>query len=753
MVGICLGSVAKGGLPFGYQVDNHPGCTVWWAENAYKVMQDTPLPAAKGVPTISSARNETEAFQVILRPVKGLRNIRIMTEDLLGESGQRIGKERIEIRLPEYVQVTKPSGEHHQAGWYPDPLPLYEHPFDAEPGVNTPVWINVTVPAQVGAGEYTAHLRFEADGGFVVQVPVKLTVWGFTLPEVPFMRSAMGLYTGFLKDYHHVKNEAEIEQLMDIYYRSLQHYKVSPQQFYDLYPFRKKVTGKSWTGGTFDPDTVRSGRYSLQVRDVSHTSNTEAVYSELIPVNPAKAYAMNWRAKTLKEGDAYCVLIRCYDELRQPVDWSQKGMIYRGTGRWKQDSLFIDPDRPFVVKELVGYRPFSPEVRFISLHLYPSVPDRSGGSTGTVWFDELRFFEADGGKNLVPEGDFEQDIEKLKVSLDFTIFDKAARRYLDEFGFTGFRLKIDELKPGPFAGRKAAWFDGFIAGTPEYEKLISSYLGQLQDHLEANGWLGKEYVYWVDEPRQEDYGFVREGMEIIRRAAPKLTRLITENNPGPEIMDVTEIGCPVLAKFDPEKSREWIKKGRQMWSYLMTWPKAPHVNLFIDDDAINLRMWLWMSYRYELSGILIWCLNYWNTDKASPPGILQDKWKDPMVYWGNQEIPLGASAEFGNGDGMLLYPPKQDPNKDTTKRIEAPIPSIRLELLREGLDDYDYLKLLENVVNNATSRQTRLVTRARRLLTIGDDIFRSEQEYTKDPQVLLQRRKEIAELLCLFGTP
>ena len=26
-----------------------------------------------------------------------------------------------------------------------------------------------------------------------------------------------------------------------------------------------------------------------------------------------------------------------------------------------------------------------------------------------------------------------------------------------------------------------------------------------------------------------------------------------------------------------------------MWTCLMTWPKAPHVNLFIDSDAVNMR--------------------------------------------------------------------------------------------------------------------------------------------------------------------
>lgn len=119
-------------------------------------------------------------------------------------------------------------------------------------------------------------------------------------------------------------------------------------------------------------------------------------------------------------------------------------------------------------------------------------------------------------------------MDNLEVELDFSEFDLAARKYLDEWGFTGFRVSVPELRPGPFVGKKTGWFNGFIHGTPEYEKITGLYLRGLQDHLEANGWLGKEYLYWIDEPRHEEYDFVREGMNTIHRVAPKLTRFITK---------------------------------------------------------------------------------------------------------------------------------------------------------------------------------------------------------------------------------
>ena len=231
-------------------------------------------------------------------------------------------------------------------------------------------------------------------------------------------------------------------------------------------------------------------------------------------------------------------------------------------------------------------------------------------------------------------------------------------------------------------GRKTGWFSGFINGTEEYKKLITLYLKQFQDHLETNGWLGKEYMYWVDEPKHEEYDFVREGMNTIHQVAPRLTRFITENNPGPAIMDVTEIGCPVLAKFDPVKSKEWITKGRQMWSYLMTWPKEPHVNLFIDSDAINLRMWSWMSYRYHLTGILVWNSNAWNAEGCSPQGVLQNIWEDPMTYMDGHGTPALVRRP-NTATAMVCSSIRPTVIRTTIKRniLTGPVPSLRLEIL------------------------------------------------------------------------
>ncbi|RIH66911.1 DUF4091 domain-containing protein [Mariniphaga sediminis] len=735
----------------GLLVENTPECKIWWAVNTSKIMRDAPVPDQKGKIQIQAARNEYEGFQVVLSPLVEFKNISVSITDFTQKGDEVIPAANIKIRQVEYVHVTKPSGKYHKTGWYPDPLPLYEKPFDAKAETNTPLWFTVKVPENATPGIYKAVIKF-ATANWEASIPVELKVWDFSMPEVPHIRSAFNLYSGLIHQYHNLETKEELKQVLDLYYQSFKEYRISPQEIFDQYPISKSVKGVKWAGGTFDPDTVFEGRYSYQVNDNSVRANIEGRAKELIEVTPEKPYLLKWWAKTLEDGQKYFVSVKSYDANKEQIHWHLQGTIYDGSVSWKQDSLLLDPENPILVDRLIACRPIPAEAKYVSVQFYPVVPFTRGELTGVFWMDNLSFTDVQTGENLLPHGDFEQNMDELDLEIDFTEFNYAAHKYLDGYGFTGFRFKVPELREGAYYGRKAGWFGGFVNGTDEYKKLISRYLGAFQQNLEKNGWLGKEYLYWVDEPKHEDYEFVREGMKTIHAAAPKLKRFITENNPGPEIMDVTDIGCPVLIQFNPEKSKKWMEQGREMWSYLMCWPKDPHVNLFIDADAINMRMWLWMSYRYNLTGILVWSANVWNAEGCSPPGILQNIWEDPMTYKDSYGAPVGGGMEFGNGDGMFFYPPNRDPNNDKTKYLRGPVPSVRLEILREGIDDYDYMMMLEKYVESASPNQKGLVKKARQLLHFGDEVFTSDRVYTKNPEVLMNYRKQMGELLEKFSS-
>lgn len=709
-------------------------CAVWWAGSTYKIQQNQSVPENKGRIVLHSAKNETESFQIILSPAKDMENVSVEITDFADKNENAISAENITIRKVEYVHVTKPSGRLHKAGWYPDPLPLCETPFDVTKNKNAPVWITIKIPKAAVAGGYKASMKIKSED-WSASFPVELNVWDFSLPDLPFMRSGFGMSTSDIKKYHNLETNEELEQVTDMYFRSFKDYRISPYHFDALAPIKRNVKGIICSGGVFDPENSFSGKYSYKLE-----ANRQGVFTDMVPVDASHRYLLKWQAKANPESQRYTVSVKCYDENKQPIYWSLKWMKYQGNGSWRQDTMLIDTTGFFAEKDLPDYRPFPENTRYASVHL-------QGPPGGEVWFDEFKFIDLISGENIMAHGDFEQDINALDIEVDFSEFDQAARKYLDEFGFSGFRFSV----PG-MSKTSTGICDGFVSGTAEYKKLMRLYLKTVQDHLEENGWLGKEYLYWADEPDYEHYKFVREGMEAIHEAAPKLTRFITENNPGPEIMDVTEIGCPVLYQVNPQNVKEWTGNGRKFWSYLMCWPKEPHLNLFIDSYAINMRMWLWISYKYHLEGILIWKINQWDgANGAAPEGILQNIWEDPMTYKSGYGTPYGSAPEFGNGDGMLMYPPNRNPNTDKSKFLTGPVPSIRLEILRQGLEDYDYMIMLENCINEAKPEQNKLVEKARKLLNFGSEIFVSDRVYSKDPEILMKYRNQMGELLEIFN--
>jgi hypothetical protein len=338
----------------------------------------------------------------------------------------------------------------------------------------------------------------------------------------------------------------------------------------------------------------------------------------------------------------------------------------------------------------------------------------------------------------------------LTVSVNFTEFDKAGEIFLNQLGFNAYNLPLEGLPSGNFYAQKRGVFHGFEQGTPEYDKMMKKYLGIVQEHLKSKGWLGKEYVYWFDEPNPENYPFVREGMEIIHNGAPEITRFITEHRPGPDIMDVTEISCTVIGKLNRETIRDLTAKGREFWSYLCCCPKAPYLSLFIDHDAVNLRMWLWLSYLYQLKGILVWSANYWNSATASPEDFLQNPWEDPMSYTTGYGLPWGKEVGGGNGDGRFFYPPNRHPNDHSKTFMEGPVPSVRLEILRDGIEDYEYLLLLKHAVENSGGKNKKLVKEARKLLALPPELVSGPKEYNKDPRALVRYRDKIGEILNLL---
>ena len=340
------------------------------------------------------------------------------------------------------------------------------------------------------------------------------------------------------------------------------------------------------------------------------------------------------------------------------------------------------------------------------------------------------------------------------VDIDFTEFNKVAEKYFGEGGFNSFVVNVEGLGSCCANSHSRGVFGGYELGTPEHEALMAQYLPKLQEGLEKAGVLDKCYIYWGDEPLDGAYPYIREVHTLMKKYAPRIRTFMTEqvtwlDKPADfDVADVTDISCVSWNCFDNHpKVADYSGPGEEVWSYLCCATKYPYFTNFVDHNGIDLRLWLWASYMYGMKGILIWSATCWNSECIMPEGQLMEVWDTPDCYG------VGKSGPefFACGDGIMFYPNNRHPNQDkTTVYTGDPIPCIRMEINRDGIEDYDYLKLLEDCIPSMSEADAAA---ARDLLVLPESVFMDddadhpEKYYIQDPQFLLERREQIASLI------
>ncbi len=218
--------------------------TYWIANGTTRVKPDD-IPIAAKTVTIQAAKNEYEPFQVILRAeAEHLKNVDVAVSDLIGPSGQQIGAENITLFREHYIYVRTPTYRcDNPPGWYPDALIPFVNPITGERitearyigapfelwrGVNQPIWVDVYVPKDAKAGEYTGNLTVTVAGKSAADIPIKLTVWDFALPEIPSMQADFGNF-GRAARWHDVEPNSEAyRQLEWEYCQTMAEHRISP---------------------------------------------------------------------------------------------------------------------------------------------------------------------------------------------------------------------------------------------------------------------------------------------------------------------------------------------------------------------------------------------------------------------------------------------------------------------------------------------------------------------------------------------
>jgi hypothetical protein len=71
---------------------------------------------------------------------------------------------------------------------------------------------------------------------------------------------------------------------------------------------------------------------------------------------------------------------------------------------------------------------------------------------------------------------------------------------------------------------------------------------------------------------------------------------------------------------------------------------------------------------------------------------------------------------------------------------------VRLEILRDGIEDYEYLALLQKLLKeNRVPEELRKT--AEELLIVGPDVAEGPRQYRLDPSGILEHRERLGECL------
>jgi hypothetical protein len=341
---------------------------------------------------------------------------------------------------------------------------------------------------------------------------------------------------------------------------------------------------------------------------------------------------------------------------------------------------------------------------------------------------------------------FRTDVTPPRAEIRFDRFDAAMERAIARWHITSFILHLPGMGGGTFEARHEGELAGHKAGSPEYEAMFSSIVRQIESHLREKGWLEKAYIYWFDEPEPKDYAFVRAGMERLKKYAPGLRRMLTEE-PVEPLFGAVDLWCPLTPNYNHDLAEKRRANGEQFWWYVCCGPHAPFCGLFIDHAATDLRVWLWQTWQRRISGILIWETAWWTSPTAFPDSI-QNPYEDPMSYRTSGTMKPGTKEYWGNGDGRFLYPPESAAGGSKTPVLDGPVSCIRWEMLRDGVEDADYLHLLDVAIRaNRVGADEAVLRQARALLDVPPGITRSAKEFSLDSSPIYERRAAVAAMI------
>ncbi len=201
------------------------------------------------------------------------------------------------------------------------------------------------------------------------------------------------------------------------------------------------------------------------------------------------------------------------------------------------------------------------------------------------------------------------------------------------------------------------------------QKQLDAWAKEIQSRLDAakaEGMTGTPYVYLWDEAEKEWSKAFKQTADMIREQFPGMFIITTAHIPElGEQKSSYDAWVALTSKLGTyETTPNPSKDGAELWIYVCNSPTLPFDNVFVSSKgSATRRLPGWIAHSLRASGFLYY---HFSLNSSSQPILGSDVFTDWRVI------------ADGDGDFLQMGP-------------KGPLPSQRMELLRDGLEDFDYI--------------------------------------------------------------
>ncbi len=625
---------------------------LWFDHSTVKTAKSDTESTGKDTYTMYMAKNEVENGQFVLASKNGHDDLTVTVSAFKDGAGNQIETELL-------------------YGWYtkmydtytPDALPPVQGPMDIKAGTSQCFYIKVRTDEDTKAGTYSAAVEVKNKLGAVIKTAeISLNVWDFTLDDNDAPPVTADL------------NHYEI-------YTAYQQYDSDDRQLYKMYY-----------------DFLLENHVCAY--DLPYTMDDERV-DEYLNNPRVRCFAVDYTGYGTGHDIDTEYLKRAYSKLSANPEWFSKGYFYYVDEPLESGKLLQIGEYGSMLESVYpGYRMISP---FERTWLMAGEPLKCYSENNTPTPQLLTGDSSAGIRYQVAEG---------KAVASFEAWCPSWSDNKGEITFSVYEWK------GNYASS--------VASAPVVEKTFVDYpdndtlsvITVTEKH--PDGLTAGDYLFLIHDgvdssesgvgvwcyPKASDPAMTvyMNGEVSTSNLAPAMTFGISDISSGAAIGDSIEymkdyikIWVPRCWAYTDESLRgtegalfidspeqvellgdyasrinELVEtRGDEAWWYWAGKPYEPYATFHADSLGILPRIIGWQMQEYDVTGLLYYSVTCWG---------------EMVGLWSNINNVINPNLNL-YGNGVLIYP-------GIDRGIREPISSIRLENLRDGIEDYMYLEMI-----------------------------------------------------------